>query len=343
MAQTSTGSFYSLLEKGVPRSLTRNTVMATIKATRKEVAVRPYNQATYTPQTFLTQINLPINGIYDFSRSKLIFTASFAQTGGTYVRCSNGIWTMLSRIRILSSSKTIEDFRNYNQWCALFYQMIREPDVDSNFGPTWGVGSQASRNIWASGYTYAIPLLCGFFTLPPLNTDAMQGGLTEQITMELYWDQPVVFMENDGTLPTYTVNQVLWYVDLLEIPEASVRKTISQRGSTYKITTVQAYPNPIFQQQNYQITITHKCNSLVALVGVQLTTGNQNTGTVNDKLETFNYNGCINYQTRINMQYYPQEPIDALGQVGSLGQRDVSFNRDFESDPIVTGRVYQLP
>lgn len=345
MAALSSGKFYSMLPVEVPKNLTRGTLSTAPLGTRVEVAIRPQVSGTYTPSQFQLIFTIPVNGIYDFSRGKFQLTGSCSQTGGTYCRFPKGIWQAINRILIQSSTKTIEDFRNYNQWAACFYEMVREPKIDAIYGPSWGIGSVAARNQWASGYTYSIPLFNGFFTLPPLNMNPM-NGISELITITIYFDQPQVFFENDGTSPTYTFSSPLLYLDLLTIDDPKARALVSTRGSKWKITTSTMYPTATLTQQNFTITVNHRCQSLMAMVGIMQTTGNYNLGTVNNKLNTFNYNSCTNFQAQINSVFYPQEPIDAVGPDAWLNYLDLwgmwSFNGVFKNPPTVALDMFQF-
>lgn len=336
-------SYFNNLPEAIPARFESKPVKRAPKAIREWQIIEPSTQGPYNKQNKKITFNLTKFGICDFRRGFLGFNAVFTSTGGTYRRCHNGIWTMIDRIVISQAgSGDIEIAPQYGRYAHLDYISNREVDVDSYMGASlWGIGDAAARNALAPGADYGIPLINGFFNIEPLDLTKLAG----QLQIDIYLNDPVNFMEYDGSAADYSVTNLQLWVEKLQFNSTAVESMAIKNRNTWKMVSWRDYTaNYNTPGSNWNLIIDHKTNSVDGFTTIIQASGALTNPATNNRLETFLKNNVASYQPNINGLPVPSRPIDTARVPGYIaylttrGKWDIHGN--YNDPPVITRSDY---
>jgi hypothetical protein len=152
--------------------------------------------------------------------------------------------------------------------------------------------------------------MCGFF----LASAVPLAMFYERICLELYMEDPLKFVETDsGTTPIVTLSNIYFHYEVLLLsgPMLSTIQSMAQsKGVCYPFRTFTYYTQPVTSNTN-NLVIPHSSTAIDAFICVMRRTDTMFTMTVNDKFLTWNNNGTISHQLKIDNEYYPLEQTDA--------------------------------
>lgn len=332
-------SYFNGLPEAIPARFEVKPLKRAPKAVREYQILEPTGQSPWTPNNRVITFMIPAFGVMDVRRGFLSFNAIFTSTGGTYRRCHNGIWTMINRIVISQAGQgDIEIAPQYGRFAHLDYIANREVDVDSYLGNgLWGIGDSAARDALAPGANYAIPLINGFFQIDPIDLTQLKG----QLQIDIYLDDPVNFMEYDGSAGSYSVQNVQLYVEKLNFYSNSVESMAIKKKNMWRMTSWRNYiQNFNAPGNNWTLAIDHKTNSVDGFRTVLQASTAYSTPTVNNRLETYLKNNVANYQPVINGLPVPSRPIDCTRNAGYItflaNSNKWDIHGSFNDPPVIT-------
>lgn len=271
--------------------------------------------------------DIPNSSVMDFRQGGLQFKLSVSATGGTYARASNGVHTGIQRVRVLFDSEVIEDLNSFGLITSML-AVSGDPDYASSLGYVMaGFGNATRRNtLGSNNQSYVISLLLGSLRKPlPLNM------ITSRLRIEVYWQPANVWIETDGTSPTYTITDINLYADQMNFGSeyiAQLKKTFMEEGHiSIPYLSYESFTNSVTNAGTNSLQIPAKKRSLKGLASVMRTASTVADPTVNDKFETYNNLNIgldvRTYQAKINNTFYPQVaiateaalngPTDAIG------------------------------
>jgi hypothetical protein len=187
--------------------------------TRKEFRFNPDTTSYASNTNNIVRFRFNNDGLIDFSRGFFAFDLSLTGGTGTYARVSQGIWSIVNRVR-LTTGNELEDMREYGRLHNLLWETHRDPEVGSVLGEVYGYGTQSQRNTWGATPTkdYAMPLLCGFFLTGPIP----MGLFNQMLTLELYLEDPLRCIETDSPTPVvFTLTNVYFHYEVLHLENAA--------------------------------------------------------------------------------------------------------------------------
>jgi hypothetical protein len=298
--------------KQIPRSLRFADVQVGMDAQRNEIKW-PADHGQYASNANgIVRFTIPNDAVLDFRHAFFRFDATISVTGGTYVRASQGIWSLFDRLRVkFTTAGEVEDVRELNLAQSMFYEIRTEADVSGSVGPVWGVGTPAERNAWAAGRDYAMPIFSGFLAsgVIPLKF------IKDHMQIEFYVAKPSTCIETDGTDPVITIDNPQLIYDKLHVDvayEAALSSKIASSGLSIGFKTIEHYQNAISSAKTSS-QINHRADSVDYLVHVLRTAADTNDLTVDDKFITYNKNLVTQYQAKINGEFHPEEPVVTTG------------------------------
>lgn len=321
-AQSATldGTSFAGLENIVPESMMFQPSRRGMAARRTPVIVRAEQRSYASNGNKQVLIKLPNNAIYDTRYSYLTFDVALTKTGGTYIRNHSGIFTLFQRVRIRAGSTEIEDNRDYNRIYAMLWEMLNPIDVTGNIGVTvLGFGTQAQRNALGaqSSTTYACPVFSGVLNTELLPLDNIKSG----IEIEFYLDDAVNVLETDGTNPSFTVSNVQFHIERLDMDpsyRARMASMVASQGLKLGFRVWNRFSTPLTTGSLQQITINSRNSSVNGMLNIFVNSSQLADPTVNDRFITWlptptGATGSISTsQLIINGAIFPDEPIDCF-------------------------------
>jgi len=275
---------------------------------RKEFRLPPVSSSYSTNSDKIVRFFFNNDGLIDFRRGYISFVVTINVTGGTYQRLSQGVWSIFNRVR-LTSGPELEDIREYNLLHSLLFEMLHDDEVQDTIGPSvYGVSTQADRNAFGTEpKQYAMPLMAGLFLagIVPL------GALDERLQLEMYIDDPLRFVETDGTNPIVTLTNIYFHYEVMAMTDnyASQIKTMAVgSGMCFPFRAFTNYTQPVLSTQQ-DLVIPHKSSGIDNIIHVMRNSNVLTTTTINDKFINYVNPLVQQFQLRINNEYYPLEPV----------------------------------
>lgn len=282
-------------------------------ADRSEVYVNADQPNNITPGT-VSYIRLPKAELSDLRGSTLEFQAAPSATGGTYVRFSQPIATVIDRVRVLANSTLLDDEIGFNRIYSMKLMTEDNTEWASSLQITDGVGSTATRNGWAGASpNYQIQL---GYIVDLLNRVLPIGYLgNNQITIEIYWSQALYCVECDGTNPTYVVNNLQYHYANINVTD-NYKRMLNDKfkagGVQFSYRAFDNYVGSYTAGTNSTVytTLPFKHRKALAIMYVAIPTANLTTTSDNDKFITFsNYTAYNSSRLKINNKYIPSDRV----------------------------------
>jgi hypothetical protein len=253
---------------------------------------------------------LPNDTFYDARRGYLTFDANVSATGGTYVRLSEGIWSIFYRMRTLVGFE-LENIQEYNRLTSMLWESTNDARQSSAVGRgLMGIGTPTERNILASGTAhYACPVFSGLFDQEVLPLSLFENICELRMTL----GDASTFVETDGTAPIVTISNVQFHLERIVSSSAFIaerKSAILQNGLDLGFATYNYYSQtiPIGTSSLQSLTINHKTASVRKLISLITAQNSVNDTTVNDKFLTWP-KITYQHQFRMNNRLIPEEPV----------------------------------
>lgn len=305
------GAVRSRLNETIPDSWKLPVAQQAPSGTTTQVKLQPV-QSTYgtgAGEQRIMRFRFDNNALQDFRRAYIVFNATITASGGggTYSRFAQGIWSVVNRLRIKGQME-LEDIHKYNLLYSLLHETMTEPDVDSNMGSLWGIGTTGDRNGWASGRDYCLPVFSGFLSqgILPLSL------IHDKLELEIYLEEPNACIETDYSTYSYTITDIHLVYDRLT-PSRSIAgqlQALVNSGQYAFFYRSFANYHSSLSVASAQVQIHHRSDVVDGYFTIMRTTSTLNSPTTNDKFLTYNYNNCNSYQLRHNNVLVPDEAID---------------------------------
>jgi hypothetical protein len=279
-------------------------IQPSVSASRKLYRIVPITGSTGTPGQII-RWEIPNVGIADFKNSVLMFNASASQTGGSWIRFSNYIGTVIKKIRIMWGDEEICDVNDYNYIASMLLTIFTSSENLTNVGPFYGWDTTANRNANAAGRHYLCPILLDCLVTKPWPVFLCPQKLVIEMTL----DQPANCLEADGTgtSPTYSLTNFEWQYDVYEMP-ASYRSSVENTPLRFTFTNVTLVKQPL-STANQDFIISEKNTCMNHLLAVFRTVANNTLITALNKFTTWNWNNVTSYQIRHEGHYHPPQPV----------------------------------
>lgn len=312
--------------------------------TRKEFRLPPATSTYATNTDNIVRFFFNNDSIIDFSRGGLAFDLTISAPGSTYARLAQGVWSIFNRVR-LTTGQELEDIREYNRLHSMIFETHREPQVGAVLGSIYGYGTQAQRNVWGAtpSKDYMMPLLCGLFLSGPLPMEIF----TQRLQLELYLDDPRKFVETDSPGPiTVTLTNIYMHYEVLYLdgPTRAGLLANAMAGARYPYNCFVFYQQPLIAA-NQDLLIPHSSTGISTFIHMMVNADDAYDTTVNDKFLTWNYNGAIQHQLRINNEFFPLEPTQSGDDPQSYREylgwvKKWSFGGVYENPPTISFEDY---
>lgn len=312
-------AFKDMFPTAAPKDLMYNDVLMAPAVSRQWMETLADNGTQFQPVNGKFTVTLRSRSILDFSQAFLDFQASCSASDSSPVFFTNGIWNFISRIRVLVGSYVVFDQIEKNVFESFNYAFCRAGNYDNTIGYSiQGIGDVSKRKTWASGKTYTIPL-----NIPLLTSEEMIMAHNSGFIVEFYLAPPTAVVCADTTTsPTATLNYTITN------PRIRCHEVRYQNDLQTKLLSLDpiVYPYVNYKQfstqivagsTTFQYTIPIKVQGLFRLIGFMRPSADVNNPTVTDALTTdFQYNNCLQYQLRVDNDYYPPQPLSAGGTAG---------------------------
>lgn len=301
------------LSTAIPPPMEVNTVQMGPAGERQNVRIYSEGSDTYGSSNNIIRFKPTSSAFLDFRRATLNVFVSAQGTGGTYLRFANGIWNIIERERVFWNGKLIYDNHDKNIYRSMNFAFNRDKSVDTTFGEIWGLGDQADRETWAPGKVYEFPL-----NITVLEQEEIPAWKYKELTIELTLASPSRILETDHTSFSYTVTNPYLRVDEVRY-EKSWHDYIDSSTLYWCHPTYQAYT---FNNKsaNFQDQIPHRSQGIERIFCIIKHTDDLTDPTVDDKFYTFHHDNCKEFQTKIDNDYYPRQPVKASN--ASVGDPD---------------------
>jgi hypothetical protein len=266
----------------------------------------------YGPQQSIIRFRFNA-GMLDLRDSQWEFTATCSSTGGTYCRFSNGIFTIVNRVRLLIGSQPVIDTIYFNQIFQLWLLSMDPNFITTTASILWGVGSQATRNSDATNpnrfYNLNLSYVCEL-----LGVVWPADFISDQISLEIYLEDPNRCIETDGTSPTYVVNTNQYHYGVFKCTQdylELVNKKIASGGIMIPYKAYDNYVSSISSGiSNIQNVIPFKRQCLLGITYCMRNALTVASPATNDKFLTFvNYPVYNSSRLKINDTYYPNDRV----------------------------------
>lgn len=306
------GTDLAKFDMTVPESLKFKMSKRGMAARRIPIKIRSELQQYSSNNNKLIRFFIPSSTILDARAGYITFNVTLSQTGGTYIRCHDGIMSIINRVRILWGATQCSDVRDWNRIYEALWQMFQRPAVTSAWGMMMGWGTQIDRNAAGasvSGTDYVLPLWSGILSGRLLPLSSVSGGMV----LEMYIEDPSLCIECDGATPIITITNPVLHVERLELPtsyQTYIDNCIRKAGLQFGFHTWERYINQLMGGTQQNITIQHRSTSLNALLNFFVMTQELNDTTVNDKFIIWTTQNLATSQVLVNNFVYPDEPTD---------------------------------
>lgn len=312
-------AFKDMFPTAAPKDLLYNDILMAPTATRQWMETLADNGNSFTPVNQKFTVTLRSRSILDFSQGFLDFQASCTTSDATPIFFTQGIWNLFSRIRVLVGSYVVMDQMEKNVFESFNYAFTRASNYDSSIGySTQGIGSVAQRQGWATGKTYAIPL-----NIPLLTSEEMIMANNQGFTIEFYLAAPAaVVCAAPLTSPTATLNYTITNPRIrcheVRYQDDLQRSLVSLSPVVYPYTNYKQFtPQILAGSTTFQYSIPVKVQGLIRMIAFMRPSADINNPAVTDCLTTdFQYNNCLQYQLRVDNDYFPPQPLSAGGSAG---------------------------
>lgn len=255
----------------------------------------------------LIRFEIPNTGMADFRQALLMFYFTATQTGGTYVRPSLGLYTVIKKIRIIVGTKEICDVNDYNLLASFIQQTFSSSDSSQTGQALEGVGSTTTiRNGYSAGQRFGIAIRLECLTKKAWPVCLMKEKMYWEITL----DQALNVLESDGTSNVnFQLSLIELQYDQYVVPEW-YKSALMRSKLCLKYTNCNIVKQTMTAASaDYQISEKSACmKAIVAIMRLQSAVGA--APTVNDKFITWNFNNALTYQVRHNGHYHPPQPVD---------------------------------
>lgn len=288
---------------------------------------------TYLPGNII-RFRFP-SSVIDFTNSSLQFKCALGKTGGTYIRLSQNCSCVFSRVRGLFGSQEIFDIQNFNLLDS-YINLYNDPSWYTGIGKVFrGTGDATYRNSQANnGQVFILNLskTCDLLNrIIPLNL------INEQFTIELTIANTVDFVETDGTNPTFSMSNLEFHYDVLQLEDEFINllksKITSSEGLCMPYKSWNNYINTSMTSgvTNQQTQLPFRYLGLQGIICLMRNTANLGDVTVNDKFITYlGYSNFTNSYLKINNLLLPSDKINNNLEV--LEQNLQLFNKSYDSD-----------
>ena len=312
-------SFSTMFPTAAPKDLVYNDILMAPAGTRHWNETLADNGTSFTPQNTKFTITLRSRSVLDFQYATLNFQASCSASDSSSVFFQSGIWNLISRVRVLIGSTVLCDQIEKNVFQSFNYAFCRAPNFDQSVGYSMeGVGSVASRKIWAAGRNYAIPL-----NIPLLTSEQQIMANNQGYTIEFYLAPAVAVVNTDiQTSPTATLNYTMLNPRIrcheIRYQDDLQQALVSLPTIAYPYTNYKNFQGFIMAgASTFQYPIPVKVQGVIRILAFMRPSTDVNNPKITDSLTTdFQYNNMVQYQLRVDNDYYPPQPIGAGGQVG---------------------------
>lgn len=299
------GGKISFKSESIPKSYEYgDTIIPAVNAECTTYRLTPVTGSTATPGNII-RFEIPSNGVADFRKSSLFFTASATQTGGVFVCFSNFIGTIFKKIRITAGTLEIIDTNDYNLIASFLIWTYNSTENFANAGPFSGIDSLANRKTAAAGKQYQVYLNLEALTSKPWPVEIMDDILKIEITL----DQPNNCLEADGTgtNPTFSITNMEWWYDIINLPRGYINMLKSTPfGFVFRNTTL---VKNNFSSAQGDIIISEKTACMTDVITIMRNQPDVSSITVADKFITWNYNAATSFQLRHNGHYHPPQVV----------------------------------
>lgn len=312
--------FKDMFPTTAPKDLLYNDILMAPAGTRQWMETLADNGTQFSPVNQKFTVTLRSRSVLDFSQAFLDFQASCTSSDSTNVFFTNGIWNLFSRIRVLVGSYVIMDQLEKNVFESFNYAFCRASNYDSTVGYSiQGIGSVAQRQSWAqAGKTYIVPL-----NIPVLTSEEMIMANNQGFTIEFYLaPASAVVCNAAGTSGTATLNYTITNPRIrcheVRYQDDLQRALVSLSPVVYPYVNYKQFSTQILAgSTTFQYTIPVKVQGLIRLLAFMRPSADVNNPAVTDCLTTdFAYNNCLQYQLRVDNDYYPPQPLSAGGTAG---------------------------
>lgn len=253
-------------------------------------------------------------GMLDFRDSMWEFTATCSQTGGTYCRFSQGIACIVNRLVVKVGSNTIIDTIYFNQLYQLFLLSQDPTFLTTSAAVLQGYTSASQRSTDGSNsnryYNLNLGYICELLAIVwPADF------ISDQVTVEIYLEDPNRCLESDGTGGiTYVVNTNQYHYGVFECTEeylGMVRDKIATDGIMIPYKAYENYVgNIVANATNIQTVLPFKKQCLLGISYCCRNNANIILPATNDKFQTFlNYSVYNSSRIKINDNYFPTDKV----------------------------------
>lgn len=312
-------AFKDMFPTAAPKDLVYNDILMAPAGSRQWTETLVDNGTQFQPVNQKFTVTLRSRSILDFTNAFICFQASCVASDSSPVFFTKGIWNLFSRIRVLVGSYVLMDQIEKNVYESFNYAFSRANNYDSTLAyGIQGVGSVSQRQTWATGRTYAVPL-----NIPLLTSEEIVMANNQGITIEFYLaPASSVVCFDSSTLPTATLNYTITNPRIrcheVRYQDDLQRAVTSLSPIMYPYVNYKQFSTQIIAgSSTFQYPIPIKVQGLIRLIGFMRPSSAVNNPAVTDALTTnFQYNNCLQYQLRVDNDFYPPQPISAGGTSG---------------------------
>lgn len=312
-------AFKDMFPTTAPKDLVYNDILMAPAGSRQWMETLADNGTQFQPVNSKFSVTMRSRSILDFGQAFLNFQASCTASDGSPVFFTNGIWNIISRIRVVLGSYVLFDQLEKNVFESFNYAFCRASNYDSTIGYSiQGIGSVSERQEWASGKTYAIPLNIPLLTSEEIIMANMQG-----IVIEFYLAPATSVVCSDvTTAPTaqlnYTITNPRIRCHEVRYQDDLQQALVSLDPVVYPYVNYKQFSTQIVAGSGtFQYILPLKVQCFYRLICFTRPSADVNQPTVTDALTTdFSYNKCTQYQLRVDNDYFPPQPLSAGGNAG---------------------------
>lgn len=285
---------------------------------REPLILRPQSQTYSTNGDNCVRFVMPQQNA-DYRQSLLTADVTITTTGGTYKRLCQNAASMINRVRYFCGAYE-ETQEYYNRAQNLVINTSVDGDVIATIGQDLlGYGTQFDRNTAGAvaGETTGIALNIGIFAQGVFPGTVLGAG--SDFNVEIYLENPLYFVETDGTNPVVSITNLKWNYHWVHSfdgsYEAAVKRDISSGMVKFGYESYAVYQNPVINTSN-DIQIPWRGNALSMIQNVLVDQSSIANPAVNDKFITWpktlsNAASVISYQIQLkDGVWIPVEPFD---------------------------------
>lgn len=265
----------------------------------------------------IIRFDYPRADFQDFREGFIAFDLALTKVGGTYARLSQGVGSIVERMKIFLGEKEVEDVQSYNLLCSYIHETANNTDAASAIlRKTAGVGTQLERNAMGAVTTeYHLPLVSGFLDwgVYPLKF------MNDVLRIELHMANVNTCVETDGTDPVFTINNAIFHTNRVEHlgPFEDRIQSMLKAGIPMSYPTYTHYLANAAGNSKQDVQVPH-VSDLVRKIHTFLQDSTTATSlTANEKLLNWPKGGINSIHYEINNRNYPDEPMSAQGAISN--------------------------